>query len=39
MALLDIQVLDTDGEGGHGHGGGSDLSLLLCASEVSITLC
>ena len=37
MALLDIQVLEP-AEGGHG-GGGSALSLLLCASEVSITLC
>ncbi len=37
MALLDIQVLETAEWGGHG--GGSDVSLLLCASEVSITLC
>ncbi|MGE5132802.1 MAG: SapB/AmfS family lanthipeptide [Gemmatimonadota bacterium] len=37
MALLDIQVLEPV-EGGHG-GGGSHLSLLLCDSLVSVTLC
>ena len=37
MALLDIQVLEP-AEGGHG-GGGSSLSLLLCDSFASITLC
>ena len=42
MALLDIQAMDAvrEGKGGHGGGGGgSDLSLLLCDSIVSITLC
>jgi hypothetical protein len=40
MALLDIQAMDpTRGGGGHGGGGGSDLSVLLCDSLVSITLC
>ena len=38
MALLDIQALEP-AEGGHRGGGGSDLSLLLCDSTVSITLC
>ena len=40
MALLDIQAMDpTRGGGGHGGGGGSDLSVLLCDSIVSLTLC
>jgi hypothetical protein len=40
MALLDIQELEpTDAEWGHGGGGGSHLSVLLCDSTVSITLC
>jgi hypothetical protein len=39
MALLDIQELEpTDAEWGHG-GGGSHLSVALCDSTVSITLC
>jgi hypothetical protein len=40
MALLDIQELEP-AEGGHGGGGGggSHLSLLLCDSVVSVTLC
>lgn len=41
MALLDIQAMDaadTECEDHH-HGGGSAVSLLLCASEASITLC
>jgi hypothetical protein len=46
MALLDMQGLtstrgggDGGGHGGGGCGGGSDLSLLLCDSTASITLC
>ena len=43
MALLDIQAMDPtrggNGGGGHGGGGGSDLSVLLCDSVLSITLC
>ena len=42
MALLDIQAMDpTRGGngGGHGGGGGSNLSVLLCDSILSITLC
>jgi Lanthionine-containing peptide SapB precursor RamS len=41
MALLDIQAMDParGGNGGGGHGGGSDLSVLLCDSVLSITLC
>ena len=41
MALLDIQAMDPTrgGGGGHGGGGGSDLSVLLCDSIVSLTLC
>lgn len=36
MALLDIQVLEpSDGEGGHG----SNVSLLLCNSAASVTVC
>jgi hypothetical protein len=41
MALLDIQAMDParDGKGeGCGHGG-SNLSLLLCDSTLSTTLC
>ncbi|MFG2722028.1 SapB/AmfS family lanthipeptide [Streptomyces sp. NPDC048416] len=45
MSLLDLQNLDVEldideGDGGHGgHGGGSALSLLLCDSVASLTLC
>jgi lanthionine-containing peptide SapB len=43
MALLDIQAMDParggNGGGGHGGGGGSDLSVLLCDSVLSLTLC
>jgi len=41
MALLDMQgMASTRGDGhGGGHGGGSDLSLLLCDSTASLTLC
>ncbi|MEV5276595.1 MULTISPECIES: SapB/AmfS family lanthipeptide [unclassified Streptomyces] len=43
MSLLDLQNLDVEldideGDGG-GHGGGSQLSLLLCDSVASLTLC
>ena len=45
MALLDMQGMELKtargghgGCGGHG-GGGSELSLLLCDSTASITLC
>jgi hypothetical protein len=43
MAILEMQGMQTSrvrgGGGGGGHGGGSDLSLLLCDSLVSLTLC
>lgn len=44
MALLDMQAMASNrGGGGDGHGGGgghgSDVSLLLCDSTASITLC
>jgi hypothetical protein len=47
MALLDMQGMastrggggDGGGHGGGGGGGGSDVSLLLCDSTASITLC
>jgi Lanthionine-containing peptide SapB precursor RamS len=47
MALLDMQgmelktVFGGNGGGGHGGGGGggSELSLLLCDSVASVTLC
>lgn len=45
MALLDMQGMELKtahgGCGGHGGGGGggSELSLLLCDSVASITLC
>lgn len=42
MALLDLQHMEAE-RGGHGgdggHGGGSDVSLLLCDSAISWTLC
>ena len=45
MALLDMQGMELEttrggngGCGGHG-GGGSELSLLLCDSVASVTLC
>lgn len=37
MALLEMQGMETRG-GGH-HGGGSSLSVALCDSAASITLC
>jgi hypothetical protein len=40
MALLDMQGMTSTRNGGHGGGGeGSDLSLLLCDSNASVTLC
>ena len=42
MALLDMQgMTSTRGGGGNGggHGGGSHVSLLLCDSTASVTLC
>jgi len=41
MALLDLQHLEAErgGHGDGGHGGGSDISLLLCDSAISFTLC
>lgn len=40
MALLDMQGMELKtGRGGHGCGGGSELSLLLCDSAASVTLC
>ncbi|MEU4995027.1 SapB/AmfS family lanthipeptide [Streptomyces sp. NPDC021622] len=38
MALLDLQSMESDEMTGGG-GGGSQLSLLLCWSTASITLC
>lgn len=38
MALLDMQGMEPETRRHHG-GSGSELSLLLCASEASITLC
>jgi lanthionine-containing peptide SapB len=41
MALLDMQNMSSarGGGGGGGDHGGSDLSLLLCDSTLSVTLC
>jgi hypothetical protein len=45
MAILEMQGMQPSRVrgggygGGHGGGGGSDLSLLLCDSLVSISLC
>jgi hypothetical protein len=41
MALLDIQAMDSvrDGNDKCAHGGGSHLSVALCDSVASITLC
>lgn len=40
MALLDMQGMELKtARGGHGGCGGSELSLLLCDSVASITLC
>jgi lanthionine-containing peptide SapB len=37
MALLDMQGMELPADGHHG--GGSNLSLLLCDSHASVTLC
>jgi hypothetical protein len=37
MAILDLQAMEPAEWGGGGHG--SDLSVLLCDSVVSVTLC
>lgn len=37
MALLDMQGMEQ--ESSHGHHHGSHLSVALCASQASITLC
>jgi lanthionine-containing peptide SapB len=41
MTLLDMQAMEPVTRGGHGGGGGggSDLSVLLCDSVASVTLC
>ena len=39
MALLDMQGMARLARGNGGGGGGSDLSLLLCDSLLSISLC
>jgi hypothetical protein len=36
MAILDLQAMEPEWHGGHG---GSDLSVLLCDSVISVTLC
>jgi hypothetical protein len=38
MAILDLQAMDTDTRG-NGGGGGSHLSVALCDSVASVTLC
>jgi hypothetical protein len=38
MALLDMQGMQSASRG-NGGGGGSELSLLLCASVISVSLC
>jgi lanthionine-containing peptide SapB len=39
MAILDLQAMEPKGGHGGGGGGGSDLSVLLCDSVASVTLC
>jgi Lanthionine-containing peptide SapB precursor RamS len=39
MALLDLQAMDSARDGSDTRCGGSDLSVLLCDSVASITLC
>jgi hypothetical protein len=38
MAILDLQAMQSDNRGGNG-GGGSHLSVALCDSVASVTLC
>lgn len=39
MALLDMQGMQSASRGGNGGGGGSELSLALCDSMISVSLC
>lgn len=39
MALLDLQSMESDELSHGGGGGGSNVSLLLCWSTASISLC
>jgi Lanthionine-containing peptide SapB precursor RamS len=39
MALLDLQTMDAPEFNGGGHGGASSVSLTLCASVASVTIC
>jgi lanthionine-containing peptide SapB len=39
MSILDLQAMEPKGGHGGGGGGGSDLSVLLCDSVASVTLC
>jgi hypothetical protein len=39
MALLDMQALEAESDNRGGYGGGSHVSLLLCDSTASLTLC
>jgi hypothetical protein len=39
MAILDLQNMEAADRCGGGGGAASTLSLLLCASEVSVNLC
>jgi hypothetical protein len=39
MAILDLQAMQSDNRGGNGGGGGSHLSVALCDSVASVTLC
>jgi hypothetical protein len=39
MAILDLQAMQSDNRGHGDGGGGSHVSLLLCDSTASITLC
>jgi hypothetical protein len=40
MALLDMQAMDLESQRGDGRWcGGSEVSLLLCDSAASVTLC
>jgi hypothetical protein len=39
MALLDIQAMELDAPHAEGNQGGSQVSIALCDSTASITLC